>query len=362
MSGGRLLISHLPGDLRAARVDGQGRLVDLLVQRGAGPPAQAVGDRIAGRVVRLQKGLGAFVEIGLDRPALLDAADLPKGTTEGTVLAVRVTRLPLRGKGAKVKPADQPVPPGMRPPHRLARGDDPLDLLAAGAEEVVTDESALLSDLRARLPEGTAVRLAGPRPPLFDEALESEIAALSDRAVPLPGGGRLLVEPVETLTAIDVDAGGGPGGMEANLGAVAEIARQVRLRALSGLIVVDFLALGGRGQRERLHAALKGAFAADPVETSVFPPAPSGLTEIARQRIRPPLHEALARSGGWQPSPETEAFDALRGLLASPPSARPRLQLSPAAAAALDGPAAAARAAVEARLGAPIAVETASPP
>ncbi len=355
---GRLLLSILPGELRAARLNAAGRLEDYLVQRADG--GAAVGDVWAARVGRLQKGLGAFLDLGDSRPALLDWADCPRAATEGAVLVVRIARLPRAGKGAKVKPAEppRPIPRDAALPLRLARGDDPLDLLGRDLAEVLCDNGGWLPELRRRLPETVAVRLAGPRPPLFDPELEAELAGLLAREVSLPGGGRLLVEPVETLTAIDVDSGGGPaagqGALETNLEAAGEIARQVRLRALSGLIVVDFLELRGRGQRERLHTALKRAFADDPVETSVFPPLPSGLVEIARQRRRPPLHELLCRQAGWQPSAETRAYEALRLALAQPPAARLGLALSPDAAAALDGPLAEARHAVEARLGTPL--------
>jgi Ribonuclease G/E len=351
----RLLVSALPGELRAARVDAKGRLLDFLVQRGEADGA--VGDLWAARVLRLQKNLGAFLDLGGAKAALLDWGDVPAGTTEGTALCVRVSRLPQDGKGAKVKPATAAVPADVRLPCRLARGDSPLALLTAEVVELACDEEDAYARLNADLPDGVGARLVAPRPPLFDAALEEQAAALLTREVPLPGGGRLLIEPVETLTAIDVDAGGGPGGLETNLAAAPRIAREVRLRALSGLVVVDFLEMRSRGQRDRLHAALSEAFAGDPVETAVFPPLPSGLVEIARQRTRPALHEVLCRNAGWQPSPQTLAYAALRRLLAAPPTAHPSLELPAAAIAALEGPLAPARAAVEARLGTSIALQ-----
>lgn len=355
----RLLVSALPGEVWAARVDARGELCDLLVQRGAA--GLAVGDVWAARVRRLQKNLGAFLELGEGRPALLDWSDLPAGTTEGAALTVRVVRLPRGGKGPKVKPSALPLPDDVRPPARLLRGDGPLALLGAEVDELVCDDAGTLAALRPHLGEAVTARLVGPRPPLFDAALQERMSALLAREVPLPGGGRLLFEPVETLTAIDVDAGGGPGGLETNLAAVPLIAREVSLRALSGLLVVDFLEMRGRGQRDRLHAALSEAFAADPVETAVFPPLPSGLVEIARQRMRPALHEVLCRHVGWRPSGETLAYRALRGLLAAPPTAQPSLTVAPAARAALEGPLASVRATVEARLGVRLILSDAPP-
>lgn len=363
---GRLLISSLPGELRAARLDDDGSLQDYLVQRhgsGSGQGDMAVGDVWVARVLRLQKNLGAFIAIGGSKPALLDWADCRSGLSEGAAVTVQVTRLAQAGKGAKVKAVDPPAPPqdAHALPLRLIRGDEPLSLLGATVEEVLCDDGDLLATLRRLLPADVTARLQGPRPPLFDTRLEEEIDRLLAREVPLPGGGRLLIEPVETLTAIDVDSGGKAAGPETNLAAAKEIARQVRLRALSGLIVVDFLAMGGRGQRDRLHATLKTAFADDPVETSIFPPLPSGLVEIARQRRRPALHEVVCRYAAWQPSAETQGYAALRQALAHPPAAALTLTLPPAVAAALEGPLAEARQAVEAKLGAPLRLCMAEP-
>ncbi len=355
----KLLVSALPGEVWAARLNAGGELSDLLVQRGEA--GLAVGDVWAARVGRLQKNLGAFLDLGERRPALLDWGDLPAGTTEGAALTVRIVRLARGGKGPKVKPSALPLPNAASLPARLLRGDGPLALLGAEVEDLVCDDADTLVALRPHLGERVKARLVGPRPALFDAALQERMAALLAREVPLPGGGRLLFEPVETLTAIDVDAGGGPGGLETNLAAAPLIAREVRLRALSGLLVVDFLEMRSRGQRERLHAALSETFAADPVETAVFPPLPSGLVEIARQRTRPALHEVLCRHVGWRPSGETLAYLALRGLLAAPPTARPSLTLPASARAALEGPLAPARAAVEARLGARLSLSDAPP-
>lgn len=360
----RLLISSLPGELRAAKLDDEGGLQDYLVQRHSNGPKNgdmAVGDVWVARILRLQKNLGAFIALGGPKPALLDWTDCRPGWSEGAAVTVRVTRLAQAGKGAKVKAAEASATSSGDGtlPFRLTRGDDPLSLLGTTVEEVLCDDVDLLATLRRLLPEGVAAKLQGPRPPLFGTTLEEEIDSLLTREVPLPGGGRLLIEPVETLTAIDVDSGSGAGGLETNLAAAEEIARQIRLRALSGLIVVDFLAMGGRGQRDRLHTALKAAFADDPVETSIFPPLPSGLVEIARQRQRPALHEVVCRHVGWALSPETQGYAALRQALAHPPAAALTLTLPPTVVAALKGPLAEARQAVEAKLGAPLTLRAA---
>ena len=119
---GRLLISLLPGELRAARLGEDGSLRDYLVQR-EGDGGASVGDIWLARVLRLQKNLGAFIALGEARPALLNWADCPAGLTEGASLTLRVTRLAQAGKGAKVKPAEAPgpLPPNPKLPLRLVR-------------------------------------------------------------------------------------------------------------------------------------------------------------------------------------------------------------------------------------------------
>jgi Rne/Rng family ribonuclease len=208
--------------------------------------------------------------------------------------------------------------------------------------------------------------------PLFEaEGLEEAIEALLRPRVELPDGGSLLIEPGETLTAIDVNAGrhDGRGGAAAqaravNLAAVPEIARQLRLRALSGLIVVDFLAMKGPEDRKAVAAALRQAVASDPEPCQVFGTSPSGLLEMTRRRGRAPLHEVLCRpcgldGSGREKTPETLAFEALRLTVARARGqavSRIVLRAAPAVAAVLAGPQAAALAAVEQRLGRPIEI------
>ena len=179
-----------------------------------------------------------------------------------------------------------------------------------------------------------------------------------------------MIEPTRTLVAIDVDSAGhgaGRGGgrrraLDVDLVAAVEIARQLRLRALSGLIVIDFLALQTPTERDAVRDALTAALGADPETTRVFRMSPSGLLEMTRRRSRPPLHELLTRPGplvgGGRLSAQACAMAALRALQAGPAVARHRLLVSRAVGAALsDGSAQAARQWLEERRGVEIAVE-----
>lgn len=360
---GRLLISAWPGETRVARLDARDDLSFLRILRE--PRAPALDDIYYARVTRLDKGLNAaFVDLGTGPPGFLPLGKTVARPAEGAALTLRVTRAPAEDKGAKLAPAEVELPAEATPPACLQRGEELTALvrgLAQADDEIVCDDT----DLRARL-RAAGVEAAfhmGPAP-LFDDALEAEIEALLVPEVTLAGGGGLLVEPVRTLTAIDVNSGrqDGRGGarrkaLEVNLEAAGEIARQLRLRDLSGRIVVDFLEMAGKREREQLMEALRTAVAEDPEPVQIQPLRGSGLAELTRRRSRPPLHEVLCEpvgpgGCGWRKSATTRAFELLRALDARPPQANPRVRVSPAVAAALAGPAAAALARLEERRGA----------
>ena len=120
----------------------------------------------------------------------------------------------------------------------------------------------------------------------LDQALETKFD--------LPGGGNIIIETTEALTAIDVNSAG-RRALETNLEAAKEIARQVQLQRIGGNIVVDFIDLDGRSDRETLMNGLKSAFANDPAAVQILPPSQFGLVEISRQRLGKSLHERLQR-------------------------------------------------------------------
>ena len=115
-------------------------------------------------------------------------------------------------------------------------------------------------------------------------ALEVALA----REVPLAGGGRLLIEPTAAFVAIDVD-GGGRAPLDIDLAAAAEIARQVRLRNLGGTIIVDFVDLPSRPERQRLEEALRKAFKHDPAPLEIHQMSSLGIVPLSRARRGQPL-------------------------------------------------------------------------
>jgi hypothetical protein len=206
--------------------------------------------------------------------------------------------------------------------------------MAPGAA-VITDDAAEF----ARLKRALGDRVALDRADAFDDALEAEFDTLAGEVVALPGGGRLTVHPTPALTALDVDAGGHAGGNDAeatlrfNRLAVAEAARQIRLRQIAGAILVDAAGLPVK-RREALAAPLAAALAEDPLRPRLLGLTRLGLFEIQRQRVHPPLHEVL----GLPPSALTHGLVALRRCsreAAANQGRLPALHAAPAVVAAL---------------------------
>ncbi|MFQ5765740.1 MAG: ribonuclease E/G, partial [Rhodospirillales bacterium] len=197
-----------------------------------------------------------------------------------------------------------------------------------------------------------------------DEALSPVVA--------LPGGGSLIVSQTPALTAIDVNSGGADAGsreqtaLEVDLEAAAEAARQVRLRNISGLIVIDFVPVRDAGHKRQVLDALRDAATGDPAGPHVVGHTRMGLVEMTRRRHGPSLLEIMGEPwpAGAEPAPAksslTLALDALRGTLREARGkGAPRLVLRvpPAVAEAIQGPARTALEEAEGLLG--VAIEPA---
>src|SRR5262249_55564626 len=148
--------------------------------------------------------------------------------------------------------------------------------------------------------------------------IEMQIDAALRSRVRLPSGGEITIEGTEALTAIDVDSGSFVSGRDQaetsrviNLEAAAEIARQLRLRAIGGLIVIDFIHMNDPIASQAVVAAFQQALAGDPAPARVSPMSELGLVEMTRRRVREPLARLLTEScatcdgGGRVPSRAT---------------------------------------------------------
>ena len=125
--------------------------------------------------------------------------------------------------------------------------------------------------------------------------------ALRERAW-LKTGGYLVIQPTEALTVIDVNSGKAAakarsradseaGALKVNLEAAKEAARQIRLRNLSGIIIVDFINMGAEANTQQLLREFRFHLSKDPVQTSLVDITPLGLVEITRKKVRKPLYE-----------------------------------------------------------------------
>ena len=145
------------------------------------------------------------------------------------------------------------------------------------------------------------IKLFEGREPLFHKyKLEDEIMKINQRQVELPDGGSIVIDPTEALVAIDVNSGSFRGNTSAeenafklNLAAAKEIARQLRLRDLGGVIVNDFIDMRKESYRRKLEKALKEAMSSDRARTKILRTSPFGLIEMTRQRIRPSLKRSI---------------------------------------------------------------------
>ena len=123
--------------------------------------------------------------------------------------------------------------------------------------------------------------------------LDDVIDTLRVAHVPLQGGGEIVIEQTEALVAIDVNAGEASNPTAVNLQAVREIARQIRLRNLSGMIIVDALKMPTRADTSKLINAFERAVEADPAGVRLFGMTKLGLVELTRTRRGPSLQEVM---------------------------------------------------------------------
>ena len=147
------------------------------------------------------------------------------------------------------------------------------------------------------------VRHTAPRG-LFGADLEGEIDEALTPTVALPSGGSLIIEPTTALTAVDVNSGSGSGSVtaeETNREAAAELARQLRIRNLSGTIVVDFIHMGDGRRIDGVIDTLRRSLRRDRAQFRIGQLSGFGLLELTRRRMRQSLAELLCETVGAGP-------------------------------------------------------------
>jgi ribonuclease G len=233
------------------------------------------------------------------------------------------------------------------------------DLFSPDVDEFVVDTREVYEKCRgyveALVPAlAERVRLWEEATPVFEAlGIEKEIEKALRRRVWLKSGGYIVIDHTEALVSIDVNTGKYVGKrdfeqtvLKINLEAVGEVVRQIRLRDLGGIIIIDFIDMESSEHREQVYRALKRALAEDKARTNVLEISELGLVEMTRKRVRQDLRALLStqcptcKGSGVTKSDETlatELFRAVRAKAATAPGKDIVARVHPDLAAHLEG-------------------------
>jgi ribonuclease G len=225
-------------------------------------------------------------------------------------------------------------------PGRLVHADLPLhlrilrDLLSPGVDRVLIDHPGAHREMvefaATFMPEAVArLELYGESRPLFElHHVEEEIQKALDRKVSLKSGGYVIIDQTEAMTTVDVNTGAFVGHrnleetiFRTNLEAAVTIARQLRLRNLGGIIIIDFIDMEEPDHRRQVIQALEKAMGEDHVKTNISSVSPLGLVEMTRKRTRESLEHLLCQpcptceGRGFVKTAETVCFEVFREIL-----------------------------------------------
>jgi ribonuclease G len=173
------------------------------------------------------------------------------------------------------------------------------DVFSTKVEKLTVDSKQMYNEIIEYL-NGVApelverVHLYEDKTPLFDTAnIEQELRDLFKRRCDLPSGGYLIIEPTEALVSVDVNSGRYTGKkdpektiLKTNVEAARELARQIRLRDMGGIIVADFIDMETKANRDRVLQELRTHLSRDRARTKAFQVSELGLIEMTRQRVR----------------------------------------------------------------------------
>ena len=205
------------------------------------------------------------------------------------------------------------------------------DSFTEETHRIVVDSKNEFHKLRRFLQQlipGVKVRLdvyQGPEPLFEKEQLDEQIEALFDKNVQLPSGGSIVIEPTESLVAIDVNTAKFTGrrnleetAFQVDKEAAIEVARQLRLRDIGGIVVIDFIDLDVPGHRKELVRTLEQALERDRAKTNLVSFSEICVAELTRQRMRRSVETVshqpcpYCNGKGAIKSPVTMAIDAIR--------------------------------------------------
>jgi len=178
------------------------------------------------------------------------------------------------------------------------------DILNADFTNIHISDPAMYEEVRSYVHEispdlDRIVKLYKHREPIFEYfGIEKQIKAAFGKTVNLPGGAYLVIEHTEALHVIDVNSGNRTANPEnqeqnalmVNMEAAKEIARQLRLRDMGGIVVIDFIDMHKPQNRKELFDYLKDQMQLDRAKHTILPPSKFGLVQLTRQRVRPEMN------------------------------------------------------------------------
>ncbi len=208
------------------------------------------------------------------------------------------------------------------------------DIVTSDIESILVDSERDYAAMRefaaTYLPHiDVNIELYKRRRPIFDlHGIEDEIRRSLDRSIQLKSGGYLIFDQTEAMTTIDINTGAyvGHRNLEetiyrTNLEAAVAIARQLRLRNLGGIIIIDFIDMEEPDHRENVLQALERAMAGDHARHQITPVSPLGLVEMTRKRTRESLQHVLCEDcpscdgRGFIMTAETVCFEIFREII-----------------------------------------------
>jgi len=207
------------------------------------------------------------------------------------------------------------------------------DFVSSEYNKIVVDSEPVYQEvtayLRRNFPDASvSVELYQDPEPLFSRyGVESEIRKIFNKKVWLKSGGHIIIEEAEGLTVVDVNTGRYQSGKSQeetiytlNLEAATEIVRQIRLRNLVGIVVVDFIDIKNRQLRDQIYDAFVEALKQDRARSAVLEMSPFGVIQMTRQRVRESLLTELAEpcpyceGSGYLKSKDTISYEIIREI------------------------------------------------
>ena len=277
-------IENAIGETRAC-VTHKKQAVEYYIRRWSEQNMPHAGDQYSGRVTRVENGMmAAFIDLGPNSgPAgLLRFTMSPNAPRilEGQMLRVKVLREAEPGKGPLLTYMEESV------------ASSPIKEVTISLEE----------QIKTRFPKIT-----------FVEGAVNGISWAAEEEVALKTGGYIYIEHTRAGAMIDVDTGGGQKA-KVSIEAAKEIARQIRLRGIGGLVLIDFPNFRKKKDRADVWQTLSDGFNSDPNTVKIGPFSRFDTVELTRSRSSLPITHILNGKDG-KPTPQTQALQGLRRLV-----------------------------------------------